>query len=179
MFVSFMKRSFLSKALPCVSGLCLVVGALLFTGCNTDSGNDDAFVDRQFVPLGTWVSKYEGGEDSYTIEAGTLTYISSYSGTWKGTIEAAVDFSPTSGVLIVKYTTAPTGEYAGHTDGKNYTGVYYTEYSADSTDFADAWLPDDPYPTERAEASSLNEALKLFTAGNEGTHVGDYGTYLK
>jgi hypothetical protein len=148
----------------------------VFSGCDVNGDSNYEFVDRQFVPVGTWGSTWEGGTDSYTIERTTLEYKNSGGDGWIGTIVAAVDFSPTSGVLIVEYTTPPTGDYSGVHGGEyKFTGVYYTGYSPTSTQFADAWLPD---YSHRAEATSLNGALGLFIEGNAGTHVGQYGTYL-
>jgi hypothetical protein len=163
----------------------VAAGSLVLAGCSQPTDPD--YFDRQFVPVGSWESHWDdgasGGIDTYTITKGKLTYstVSFYgSSTWGGDIEAAVDFSKDSGVLIIKYVTPPSGTGSGvHGGGYNYTAVYYQAYSSTSIKAADAWIPADPFPEYRAEAQNLNDALDLFTAGNAGTHVSTYGTYTK
>jgi hypothetical protein len=174
-------KAMLKKVSYLVFALCLVVGAMSFLGCS--ESDDSEFFDRQFIPYGKWESNWDdgasGGVDTYTIETGTLKYSSQSvygNSAWEATIEVAVDFSSHAGVLIVKYTTAPSGSMAGHTSGKDYTGVYYTNYSSTLIDMGDAWEPDF---SSRVETTTLNEALATFTEGNAGTHIGDYGTYVK
>jgi hypothetical protein len=174
MFSRFTKRSLLGRMVPAL----LVLGALFFSSCDL-GGNEDF----GYIPEGTWSSVWAGntGIDTYTISSTTLTYTSTPTGDtssgWSGTIRGAVDFSETAGVLIIQYTNPPTGDWSGHAEDMGYTGVYYSAHSAASTKFADAWLPGDPYSTERAEAVSLSAAYALFTEGNVGDHVSIWGTY--
>ncbi|MDR1932976.1 MAG: hypothetical protein LBQ57_09185 [Spirochaetales bacterium] len=166
-----------------VLALCLVMGAMSFVAC-TENEDDSDFYDRQFVPVGTWESRWDdgadGGVDTYKIESGKITYTtaSAYGNdTWSASIVAAVDFSPRSGVLIFKYDTAPSGTYAGvHGTPYDYGAVYYRNYSPGSIQAGDAWLPDGSY---RAEAKDINEALDMFTEGNTGTYMSAWGTYTK
>jgi hypothetical protein len=181
-FSSRRKGVFVKKALPLVLAFCFVV--TLFSGCDLDDGNKNT----GFIPEGTWSSVWAGnaGVDIYTVENKTLTYTSTptdgTSSGWAGTIVDAVDFvSESSGVLIVEYTTPPSGDFAGvHGGDYQYTGVYYKEYSAAEIKMADAWTPYvEGTPSYRIEAETLGEARELFTEGNVGTHVGMWGTYTK
>jgi hypothetical protein len=171
-FSSRRKGVFVKKALPLFLAFCFVV--TLFSGCDLDDGNKNT----GFIPEGTWSSEYD---DGYTIENKTLTYTSSSGSGWTGTIIEAVDFvSESSGVLIVEYTTPPSGEYSGHREEYQYTGVYYQEYSAAEIKMADAWTPYvEGTPSYRIEAETLGEARELFIEGNAGTHVSLWGTYTK
>jgi hypothetical protein len=155
--------------------LCFVMGAVLFSACDT-GGEEYEFVDRQFIPAGYWADDFGGG---YDIEKATIRY---YTAAWgnegeegyfpatelKGDIITAVDFSETSGVLIINVTGTPS---TGNTEGK-YTGVYYKEYTA-----AHIYLAN-PIDATFApiETPTLNQALAAFTAGNVGTHVKDWGS---
>jgi hypothetical protein len=174
------KNGLARKVLPLLWVLFLVAGAAFFTGCDPDKEDKNL----GFIPEGTWSSSWAGdtGTDVYKIEDETFTYTSTPKGgtstCWSGTIEAAVDFvSKKSGVLIVKYTAPPSGDYAGVHGGEyQYTGVYFKELETASIKMADAWEADSSF---RIETKTLSEALNLFTEGNEGTHVRMYGTYTK
>jgi hypothetical protein len=89
----------------------------------------------------------------------------------KGDIITAVDFSETSGVLIIKVSAA-TG--TGNTVGK-YTGVYYKDYTADHIFLANP--VDSTYAP--VEKNTLNQALTTFTAGNMDTYVTFWGSGYK
>jgi hypothetical protein len=155
-------------------GLCLVMGVVLFSACDP-GGEEYEFVDRQFIPAGYWTDGFGTG---YDIEKAAIRYYSAAYGNegdadyWpatelKGDIITAVDFSETSGVLIINVTGTPsTGNKAG-----KYTGVYYKEYTA-----AHIYLAN-PYPL--VETTTLNEALAAFTAGNMDTHVTYWGSGYK
>jgi hypothetical protein len=155
------------------------MGALLLAGC--EQATDPEFFDRQFIPVGHW----EFSGSGYEIDNATVRYYSpeypagpGYSATpaseFTGNIVAAVDFSETSGVLIVKITGNPTYDPMSGimlTAGK-YTGVYYKEYSSLHIALANpvnsSYVP--------IEVNTLNTALSTFTAGNMGDHVTYWGT---
>jgi hypothetical protein len=169
------------RAVSLVLALGLVIGALSLAGC--EQATEPDFYDRQFIPVGHW----SFGSDSYTIERSALTYTSSwaesvYEGvtypggnhTFSGDIVAAVDFSETSGALIIKITGAPTYDVLSSitlTSGK-YTGVYYKDCTSPHIFLAN---PID-LSYKPIEVDTLNEALSTFTDGNMGTHVSYWGT---
>jgi hypothetical protein len=160
-----------SKAFPLVLGLCLLVGVLELTGCHETEGH---FVDRQFIPVGKWNDEFG---TSYVITKDKVTYHTEPS-TWEGTaypgadmegsIINAVDFSETSGVLIIQIT---KNDGIALTIGK-YTCVYYKDYSASHIYLAN---PIDGNYTP-IEVDSMDKALKTFTEGNVSTHVANWGS---
>jgi hypothetical protein len=172
---SFGRIRVAGRAISLVLALSLVVGVL--AGCEQDTDPD--FYDRQFIPVGHW----SFGSDYYDIERGSLTYSASWAASdygpagghmFTGDIITAVDFSGTSGVLIIKITDTPTYDAMSNkllTSGK-YTGVYYKEYSPSHIYLANP--VDDSYAP--IEVDSLNVALSTFTAGNMDTHVTYWGT---
>jgi hypothetical protein len=131
---------------------------------------EDDVGNNGFIPVGNWDDGFGGG---YDIDKTSVRYYTADFGPeyppteLKGDIVTAVDFSGTSGVLIIKITDQ-TG--AGYTVN-NYTGVYYKEYTAAHVLLANAinasYAP--------IEASSLDAAKSIFTAGNMGTHVQMWG----
>jgi hypothetical protein len=153
------------------------MGALSLAGC--EQATEPDFYDRQFVPVGHW----SFGSDFYDIEGSSLTYTSSWAvsdygpaggHTFSGNIIAAVDFSETSGVLIIKITGAPTYDFMSGTPltaGK-YTGVYYKEFTSSHVFLAN------PIDSKFApiEVDTLNSALSTFTTGAMGNHVTFWGT---
>jgi hypothetical protein len=162
----------LKRAVSLVLALGFVVGALLLLGC--EQATEPVFYDRQFVPVGHW----SFGNDFYDIEKNVLTYTSSWEAsdwgpagghTFTGDIITAVDFSETSGALIIRITGEPTYDSMSGTpltSGK-YTGVYYKEYSSSHIYLANP--VDDTYAP--IEVDTLNDALSTFTEGNMGVHV--------
>jgi hypothetical protein len=174
----FLKKRVAGNAFPLLFGLCLVLGAaVFFSGCKTD--DDYEFVDRQFIPAGEWKDDFDGG---YDIEKSEIRYYMAAWGTegeegyspateLKGDIITAVDFSETSGVLIIKVTSASN---TSNTVGQ-YTGVYYKEYTA-----AHVYLAN-PVDANYApvETATLNQALAAFTAGTMDTHVTSWGSGYK
>jgi hypothetical protein len=154
-----------------------VVGALLLAAC--EQATEPDFYDRQFVPVGRW----SFGSDFYDIERNVLTYEASWAAsdygpagghTFTGDIITAVDFSETSGVLIIKITGSPTYDTMSGTlitPGK-YTGVYYKEYSSSHIYLANP--ADANY--KPIEVDTLNEALSTFTAGNMSVHITYWGS---
>jgi hypothetical protein len=161
-----------SKAFPLVLGLCLLAGALGLTGCQNET--EPQFIDRQFIPAGEWNDDFG---TSYVITKDKVTYHTepsewegiTYDGTdLEGSIISAVDFSETSGVLIIQVT---KNEGIFLTLNK-YTCVYYRDYSASHIYLANPI--DGSYAP--IEADSLNGALKTFTEGNVSTHVAMWGS---
>jgi hypothetical protein len=165
----------LGRAVSLVLVLGFVAGALLL-GC--EQATEPDFYDRQFVPVGRW----SFGDDVYNIEKGVLTYTSSWAAsdygpagghTFTGDIITAVDFSGTSGALIIKITGSPTYDSMSNTlTAGNYTGVYYKEYSSSHIYLANP-IDADYKPIE---VNTLNAALSTFTAGNMGNHVTYWGS---
>ena len=157
---------------------CLFVG-LFFTGCPME--DDGLEENTSFIPVGVWASAY----DNYTITEDTVDYLSpASSGEWgampeisfTGDIEAAVDFSDSAGVLIIKVTAAENSNTVG-----KYTGVYYSDFVGSDTGapikMASPVGPEPDYAP--VETDTLAQARSLFTAGNVQTHVGMWGSYTK
>jgi hypothetical protein len=178
MFSSFSFKKPIRFRYPVVFLTNVVTIALYLSGCQLEDNPD--ITDTGFIPVGVWSSSYG---DSYHIERGTLSHKSTWeesvyegtthpagSSTTTGSLEAAVDFSANSGVIIIKISEDDSNYY---TVGK-YSAVYYSEYSATQLKVADAYIGFSP-----AETATLNEALNTFTAGNVGTHVSQWGTYTK
>jgi hypothetical protein len=151
----------------------LVIGALSLPGC--EQATAPAFVDRQFIPVGNWAHEGNG----YDIDNATVRYYSPYyspqflASELKGDIVAAIDFSETSGVLIIKVTNATNFAI---TPG-SYTGIYYKEHSSSHIYMSNPIGPKPDYAPIKTD--TLNDALRTFTPGNMGVHVSMWGTYSK
>jgi hypothetical protein len=154
------------------------MGALSLAGCTPSTG-DPVFINRQFVPVGDWSDGYGG---SYSIDKNTLKYNRGFGQTFESTIVDAVDFSSTSGVLIIRVNTASPDEAPSEANFwfgidnysvGSYTGVYYKDYTTSHVYLAS---PIDQSTNTAIEVSGLNAALTTFTAGNAGTHVTEWGT---
>jgi hypothetical protein len=164
-------------------------------------GGYDFFDDHELnrFLIATWQDTKMG--DKYVI---TENYIS-YHGfnslfmdpdiEYAGTIEYISNFSDNAGVIIIKYDDyKPTYYTNAHwtdedhwmdlwTEGEichehqlplkgNYIGIYYRELRPGvSAKIGGA------YVYGGAEQTTLNAAKKAFTLGNEGTYMGEYGTY--
>jgi uncharacterized lipoprotein NlpE involved in copper resistance len=164
-----------NKAFLFALTLCLLVGVLVLVGCENET--EPQFIDRQFVPAGTWADDYE---TSYVITKDEVEYDTAAFGNpedtdyWpatnlSGTIIIAVDFTETSGVLIIK---VADNDYIGLSKD-DYTCVYYKDYSASHIYLAN---PIDAVTYAPIKASALNTALKTFTEGNVGTYVTEWGS---
>ena len=144
--------------------LCLLT-VLPLAGCKIDSDEPE---NSGFIPVGEWATAF----DSYTITETRLEYFMDNSdwgfpdSTLEGDIARAVDFSNTTGVIIIKIT-----EATYNTAGK-YTGVYYRDYSGSSVRLATGIGPAPDYAP--LEADSLSAALSLFTVDNIDIHVIDW-----
>jgi hypothetical protein len=168
------KIRFIGRAIFFILMLGLVTGSLSLLGC--EQATEPDFFDRQFIPVGNWAHEGNG----YDIDNTTVWYYSpSYGPEYlaselKGDIVAAVDFSESSGVVIIKVTAATE---TNNTVGK-YTGVYYKDHTSSHIFMANPIGSKElGYPP--IEADTLNDALRIFTAGTMGTHVSMWGTYSK
>jgi len=145
-----------------VCGLVILFMFLFVSGCSLEP---EEFRNVQFVPVGEWSDGFGG---NYTI---TKTMIKHDDGfdfyEFKGTIEAAVDFSRDSGVLIIKVISSETGVTPG-----SYIGVYYRGYTTSHAFLANAidvsWAI--------IEEISFNDAEKAFTPHTVDTHVTHWGS---
>lgn len=171
-----LRRLFTRSVFTLTVLLCLSAG-LLFTGCQIEP-EEDIRENTHFRPVGVWVAF-----DKYTITETTVNYFcpeSTYgdetypSTELIGDIVAAVDFSDNAGVLIIKITSASTGNNSG-----KYTGVYYNNYtnSDTGTPIQMATAIDKNYLP--VETDTMKEAASLFIAGNTGSHVSMWGDYTK
>ena len=169
LFNSHQPLSFRRRIAQNVFALCVLLflsPILLFTGCSMD-GNETE--DSGFIPVGRWTTEF----DRYDITKNFLDYFAEGWGEdWppvilKGNIARAVDFSSSAGVLIIMAT-----EASFNTAGK-YTGVYYRDFTGSSIRLATAIGPAPNFLP--VEASSLSDALSLFTADNSNIHVIDWG----
>jgi hypothetical protein len=173
MIIRNTKACFIGRIIFLILVLILVTGSLSLLGCEQTTGSD--FFDRQFIPVGNWAHEGNG----YDIDNATVRYYSpSYGAEYpaaelKGNIVAAVDFSESSGVVIIKVTEATETD---NTVGK-YTGVYYKDHTSSHIYMANPIGSAPIYPP--IEANTLNDALRIFTAGTMGTHVSMWGTYSK
>jgi hypothetical protein len=180
----FRKNVSVRKTFSLFAVLCLVMGALSLVGCSEPDPAE--YFDRQFVPVGEWSDGF-GGEYKIKRFENTVEYNMAAWGSpgdgdyypainFTGNIEAAIDFSGTSGVLIVKVIAASPDEPGYFIDNYSvgsYTGVYYKEYTSSHVFLANAINTSSYAPIE---AATLNAALSTFTAGNAGTHVGSWGS---
>ncbi|MCL2410930.1 MAG: hypothetical protein FWC97_04730 [Treponema sp.] len=160
--VSFGKRTIL------VLITVLLVNFLLIS-CQVDEGEE--FRNVQFIPVGVWEDGWGG---SYIITRTkvyfeTKVYFDDGFGfiRFNGTIEAAIDFSRNSGVLIVKINSSETDIIEG-----NYIGVYYRNYTSSHILLANAI--DEHF--DIIQVASFGEAKRLFNAGNVSTHVTFWGS---
>jgi len=147
------------------AGYCLVLAltvSFLLAGCSLD---DNKHEDTGFIPIGEWEDGFGG---SYTISENELEFDDGYGfDQFIGTIEAAVDFSSNSGVLIIKIASSDTGITAG-----NYIGVYYKDLKSSHVFMANA--VDESYSI--IEVSNLNNAKSTFTVDTVSTHVTHWGS---
>ncbi|MDR1399242.1 MAG: hypothetical protein LBJ41_04905 [Treponema sp.] len=154
-------------------GVCLVIGALGFMGC--DTGNEETG-----ILTGIWSS----GTDGYVITTTTLEYKgykdathpewSDYSFT--GTIKNNPDFTQKAGVIIVEYTDKPiygtyNNDYTELTSGaaptNSFMGIYWRDLTANSVLLANAYDQTD----QETEQATLVAANTKFTLANADTLV--------
>jgi len=144
----------------------VVCGLLFFFVLSflTVSCEEPDFRNTQFIPVGEW----SFGLTGYNITNTNLEYYSNYTNfeeSLKGTIEAAVDFSHDSGVLIIKITSVSGMDGLS---ANKYTGVYYSSYTKSHMLIAN------PYPY--IQKDKYNEAEATFNVDNVGTHVTFWGS---
>ncbi|MFP3089489.1 hypothetical protein LQZ21_04090 [Treponema sp. TIM-1] len=146
----FRRSLLLRKALPLFFLLCLVMGSVLFSSCDWSGGDSGGG--------GTLTGTWSSGSDGYEITSTTLTYISDYGYGFIGNIRDRIEFSPTSGVIIVEYTTPPT---AYNPPGK-FQGVYYKDLTANSVKLGSAYtVADYTVPVEVTTLALAREKFKL------------------
>jgi hypothetical protein len=154
-------------------GLVLLVMAAVIVGC--DSGSDeDADLN------GLWVSDFDG----YVIntKADKIYYLDNFS----ADIVNAPDYSATSGVLIIEFTSYYEIEYdedwevvsEGWIEDNNgkFGAVYWIELTADSVKMANAY---DTETWEHSMYDTKSEAEAAFTPYQDksGDFVSQWGTY--
>jgi len=156
-----------AAAAALLTALSFVVPASLLS-CDEDSGY--TFINRQFIPVGEWDDGYGGG---YDITLNKLKYDSGFGDSFESYIISAVDFTRTSGILIVKLTdvTNATGDYPTNYATGKYIGVYYKDYTTSHVFIANAI--DETYAL--IQKDSLHEALTTFNENNVGNHVSLWG----
>ena len=152
-------RKKITRSLFALLVMSCLSAALFLAGCTMDP-------DKPKNLVGEWTTDF----DSYTITDTRLEYFMDNSA-WelpntvlKGDIVLAVDFSSTSGVLIIRITEATTGNTVG-----KYTGVYYRDYTGSSIRLATAIGPAPDFSP--MEADSLEAARTLFTVDNIDLHI--------
>ena len=160
MFLSHasVRKRFLAKSVLPFLALCLVMGSALFSSCDW-SGDGGG----QFSLIGTWDSGYDG----YKITDTTMTYIDTFGYGFTGTIRDIVEFTGTSGVILVEYTTPPTA----YTPPGNFQGVYYKALRANSVKLGSAYNVADY--TIPVEVTSLPLARKKFNLANIELYGGE------
>jgi hypothetical protein len=178
--VIMLTNKLFNKAFLFALALCLLAGVLVLAGCENET--EPQFIDRQFIPAGEWASPYD---DYYDIQGRTVHYhtdayedndgeepdYSTPEKNLKGDIILAVDFSETSGVLIIKVTSeSNVSDFAKD----KFTGIYYSDYTASSIKLANPWIG-----IEVVQKDTLNEAIKTFTVDSVGDHVAMWGTYTR
>jgi len=142
--------------------LFLFIFSFLIIGCQDETGVHE---DTGFIPAGVWSDGFGG---SYTITAENLEFDDGFGFTeFKGTIEAAIDFSQDSGVLIIKINSSETGITVN-----SFIGVYYKDYTSAHIFLANAI--DESYAV--IEVNAINDAKKTFNVDNVGTHVTHWGS---
>jgi hypothetical protein len=154
--------------------LFLVLGALAFMGCPTES--DDSFVDDHKLNaglVGTWKGGGEGWTDTYTItdntanekQLGTISHPEGFPGYNNANIAFVYNFSETSGCLIIKYTDSSN-------NGK-YNAVYFKDLSSGSVLLGDAYDTSIAYPANNdSSVATLDEAILRFAPENADAYGG-------
>jgi hypothetical protein len=156
--------AFLKKAFPFFFVLCLMSGT--FSGCDLDGGDPPSEKPGDITPLlGNWFS----GTDGYEISKTTLFYDDGSNGVWgmsfTGNIRYVSNFTNTSGVIIVEYTSAPTSAFSTYTPPPNFIGIYYRILAPDMIKLANS------YDTTNTDTPDLASAIEKFNMANESTFV--------
>jgi hypothetical protein len=164
----FRKNALLKNALSFCAVLCLVMGALSFTGCpvsgggGSGGGDDDKLNDGL---IGTWDSGYDG----YEISSTAIIYRSTYDNAgFTGSIQYIYNFSETAGVIIVKYTAYDLG--FGASVGQ-FQGVYFGDLTPTTVKLGSAYEAD--YSV--VEVDTLAEAKEKFKPENISLYGGELG----
>lgn len=171
-------------------GLCLLLGALMFSACDNDSG-DETGNGGDPLPqglVGTWISESPG--ESYTITTDWLDYDDGYGGGYGGHIASFSHFTGDAGVIIIKFDEdkKPTYYSDAHWTDPNhfnsptpctehkltlkgdYHATYFKVLAGSQVQMGGI---------NNAEKPTLDEAKEAFTAGNTGTYISYWGTYTK
>jgi hypothetical protein len=168
----FKKDAFPRKAFPLVAGLCLVIGALGFIGCDSDDGDewvDDHELNTNLV--GEWHKDFDGGySDTYTITPSTISHPQAYPPYANAEIIWVYNFneSKTTGGIIIRRNEA-------NFQAKPYLAVWFNDLeSRTSVRLGDAYDTTKDYLTESTDASvaTLEEAKKRFKYENAPTYGG-------
>ncbi|GHU27971.1 hypothetical protein FACS1894172_05420 [Spirochaetia bacterium] len=137
---------------------------VLFSGCDTDPGSTGDL-------RANWATEY----DRYQIDSSTISYNDGYSN-FAGEIKNNPDFTAAYGVIIVEYTTAPSGV----TD--SFTAVYWRDLHKDSVLLANAWdFSTGIGSATIATAATYEAAQKKFTQAASETFIYSWAIkpYLK
>ena len=145
-------------------GVCLLIGALGFVGCDLLGKTDETEKPDLGGNISALVGTWDSGSDSYTITTTTIVYDDGSNGEWgfsyKGNICHVSNFNAVSGVVIIEYTEAPTSGTSG-----NFIGIYYRDLTATTVKLANSYDP------EGTETATLDTAKAKFTQGNADTLV--------
>lgn len=157
----------------------VLLATMLFSaGCKESS--DDIFNDNNinnnivYIPAGEWKDDFGGGYNITHTTVEHFTQDSEWEGVvypgvlLKGTINEVINFSPDSGVILIKITEEKNMNV---TVGK-YTAVYFRDFASNHVLLANPI--DENYAPIEVETFDL--AKSTFTIDNVATHVTHWGS---
>jgi hypothetical protein len=159
------------------AGLCLLLGALMFSACDTNSGGDTPSI------IGEWKYNFTTGSgyERYSITEGSLTKYEDWgtgsgeSAAFSGSIEYIDEFTSDAGVIIIKYTLGKEKQWMDWSDIDNptpvartgdYYGIYYRDLTNESVTLADTSDMAHSSGSGPTETQSLEAAKAKFTKNN-------------
>jgi hypothetical protein len=142
--------------------ICVAIAALVLAACEHNPFIDDGKLNPDLI--GTFVLEGGSYRDEIICTETTLTLNSEADGvsylSKAGTIEYVYNFGPTSGCLILRYTTGP--------DARKYGAMYFSHINSASVLWGDAYNADWSIPT----ADTLEAAKEKFKPENATLYGG-------
>ena len=166
----FSLKKSLNRALLAVLVLSLLTA--FFTGCkngSTDDVNNPGTLPAELV--GTWTD--DMFQDYYTITSTTITYFDGDSDTINFDIAFVSNYTDSSGVLIVEYTSGDLWSFVGYDWNAlgPFFAIYYKNFDGNSVEMSIAIHPDYSPAGKPTEAGAIAE----FTKSRVGNYISFWG----
>jgi len=166
-----------AASIALIAVLSFVVSVSVLSCDNGDNGfTDNHKLNSTLQGKFSYTGDY--GTDGYNIVNNTVGYFDDYGSDWNSNIAYVTNYSDTTGVIIVQYTSG--NDYGTPVTVGNFTGVYFAINSKDVVQFATAYHDNTSGEVIPYEFDNLDDAKAAFNPiSSLGTYVGEWGTYTR